>query len=142
MLNIITICGRLTKDPDLRMTQSQKPVASFTVACERDYAAAGEKREADFIDCVAWNNTADFVSKWFAKGSMAIVVGRLQSRDWTDREGGKRRSWEIIADRVYFGEAKKKDEAAPMQEFHPAQGPVNVSASTFEELNGDGELPF
>lgn len=142
MLNNIIIAGRMVKDPELRYTQSQKPVASFTLAVERDYAAAGERREADFIDVVAFNNTASFVHDYFTKGSMAIITGRLQSRDWTDREGGKRRSWEVIADRVYFGEAKKRDEAAPMQEFHPAQGPVNVSASTFEELNGDGELPF
>lgn len=138
MLNIITICGRLTKDPELRYTQSQKPVASFTLAVERDYAAAGEKREADFIDVVAWNNTADFVSKWFAKGSMAIVVGRLQSRDWTDREGGKRRSWEVIADRVYFGEAKAKETKT---ETPLAAGTVG----RFTEIPDDGpdpELPF
>lgn len=131
-LNTITIMGRMVKDPELRYTQSQKPVTSFTLAVERDYAAAGEKREADFIDCVAWNNTADFVSKWFTKGSMAIVAGRLQSRDWTDKEGGKRRSWEIIADRVYFGEAKAKEKTETDQ-----------TQSRFQELNGnDGELPF
>lgn len=137
MLNQITVMGRLTKDPELRMTQSQKPVATFTVACERDYAASGERREADFIDCVAWNNTANFVHNYFAKGSMAVVTGRLQSRDWTDRDNNKRRAWEIVADRVYFGEAKAKQEG-----FTPAKGPVSVSGSSFEELANDGELPF
>lgn len=130
MLNNIIIAGRMVRAPELRYTQSQKPVTSFTLVVERDYAA-GEKRDADFIDCVAWNNTAEFVSKWFAKGSMVIVVGRLQSRDWTDKDGRKRRAWEVIADRVYFGEAKAKDAA-------PAADP-----SRFEEMNdSDGSLPF
>ncbi len=132
MLNQITIMGRLTKDPELRMTQSQKQVTSFTVACERDYAPSGEKRETDFIDVVAWAGTAEFVSKWFRKGSMAVVSGRLQSRDWTDRDNNKRRSWEILADRVYFGEAKAKEAAA-----------VDVPGPQFEEEPGsDGQLPF
>lgn len=133
MLNHINIMGRLTKDPELRMTNSQKPVTSFTVACERDYAAAGERREADFIDVVAFGNTADFAAKYFTKGSMVVVTGRLQSRDWTDRDNNKRRAWEILADRIYFGEAKAK-------ETKPA--PVSVSASSFEELANDGELPY
>ena len=134
MLNIITIGGRLTRDPELRFTQSQKPVISFTVACERDFAASGEKREADFVDCVAWNNTANFIHDHFVKGSAIIVTGRLQSRDWTDKDGNKRRAWEIIADRVYFGESKK-------QETRPVAGaPVNVQYS--EMADTDGELPF
>ena len=132
MLNQVVLQGRLTSTPELRMTQSQKQVTSFTVACERDYGAAGEKREVDFIDVVAWAGTAEFVSKWFRKGSMAVVSGRLQSRDWTDRDGGKRRSWEILADRVYFGEAKAKEAAA-----------VDVPGPQFEEETGsDGQLPF
>lgn len=132
MLNIITICGRLTKDPDLRMTQSQKPVASFTVACERDYAAAGEQRKADFIDVVVFNNTASFVHDYMAKGSMAIITGRLQARDWTDRDNNKRRAWEVIADRVYFGESKKRENAK-------AEAP----RVGFQELDDtDGEIPF
>ena len=135
-LNKIIIMGRMTRNPEIRYTQSQKPVASFTLAVDRDYNN-GEK-ETDFIDCVAWSKTAEFVDQYFIKGQMAVVEGRLQSRDWTDREGGKRKAWEVVADRVYFGESKKKEE--PTQSFTPATGPVNVG---FQELNGpDGELPF
>ena len=129
MLNQITIMGRLTRDPELRYTQSQKPVASFTLAVDRDF---GDK-ETDFIDCVAWNKTAEFVSNYFKKGNMAVVSGRLQIRDWTDKDGGKRRSAEVVADRIYFGEAKAKGE-----NFTPAQGPVSVG---FEDLD-DVEIPF
>lgn len=112
MLNHIVVMGRLTRDPELRYTQSQLPVASFTVAVDRDRAPQGAERETDFIDCVAWRHTAEFVSKYFAKGSMAVVSGRLQLRDWTDRDGGKRRSAEIVADNVYFGEAKRRDDSS------------------------------
>ena len=133
MLNHIVLTGRLVRDPELRYTQSQKPVTSFSVACERDFVAGGEKRETDFIDCVAWNNTANFVHDYFKKGNMIIVSGRLQSRDWTDKDGNKRRAWEIIADRVYFGEAKARD-AAP--------APFDASAPQFEELANDGDLPY
>lgn len=136
MLNSIAIMGRLTRDPDLRMTQNQKSVVNFTLAVDRDYAAAGERKETDFIDVVAFGNTADFVHKYFLKGNMATVTGRLQIRDWTDREGIKRRSAEVIVDRIYFGESKKKEEPKP------AGAPVNVSAVGFEMLAQDGELPF
>lgn len=102
MLNEISIMGRLTRDPELRYTQSEKAVASFTVACDRD---RGEK-QTDFIDCVAWGMTAEFLSKYFRKGSMIIVNGRLQQRSWEDRDGNKRTTHEINAERVYFGEAK------------------------------------
>ena len=140
MLNLIIITGRLTKDPELRMTQSQKDVASFTLAVDRDFQAQGEQRETDFIPCVAWGKTAEFVSKWFTKGSMAQVTGRLQLRKWTDRDGNKRETAEIVADRVYFGEKRQtKIEDAP----RPAGAPVNVSAGGFEELPEDsGQLPF
>ena len=108
MLNHIVVMGRLTRDPELRYTQSQLPVTSFTVAVDRDFGGRdGGEKQTDFIDCVAWRNTAEFVSKYFTKGSMAVVSGRLQIRDWTDREGGKRRSAEIVADNVYFGESKR-----------------------------------
>ena len=108
MLNNVIIMGRLTRDPEIRRTGSGVAVASFTVAVDRDFAdkQSGE-RETDFIDCVAWRSTAEFVSKYFAKGSMAIVSGRLQVRSWTDKDGNKRRSTEVLADSVYFGEAKK-----------------------------------
>ena len=133
MLNSIIIMGRLTRDPELRMTQSQKPVTSFTLAVDRD----GQEKQTDFIDCVAWEKSADFVAKWFTKGSMAIVKGRLQSREWTDRDNNKRRAWEIVADRVYFGESGRRDQ--------PAQAPAETQTEArtgFSELADDGELPF
>ena len=163
MLNHIVIMGRLVRDPELRYTQSQVPVTSFRVAVDRDYGGRdGAERQTDFIDCVAWRNTAEFVSKYFAKGSMAVVSGRLQLRDWTDREGNKRTSAEIVADNVYFGESKRsRDEyAASMSRpgansYGSASGYNNggdssyrgfdsaPSDSAFSELSdADGELPF
>ncbi len=113
MLNHITIMGRLTRDPELRYTQSQTPVASFTLAVDRDFGSRdGGERQTDFIDCVAWRQTGEFVSKYFSKGSMAVVSGRLQIRDWTDRDGNKRRSAEVVAENVYFGESKRRDDGA------------------------------
>ena len=111
MLNQIVLMGRLTRDPELRYTQSQTPVASFTLAVDRDFNSRdGGERQTDFIDIVAWRQQAEFASKFFTKGSMAIVTGRLQIRDWTDREGNKRRSAEVVADRVMFGESKRSRE--------------------------------
>ena len=131
MLNHIVIMGRLTRAPELRKTQSGTPVASFTLACERDFAPQGEARGTDFIDIVAWRYTAEFVEKYFSKGQMAIVTGRLQIRNWQDKEGNKRRSAEILADHVYFGEGKK-DRA---ETYEPQGG--------FSEITGDDpDLPF
>ena len=113
MLNHITIMGRLVRDPELRYTQSQTPVASFTLAVDRDFASRdGGERQTDFIDCVAWRQTGEFVSKYFTKGSMAVVAGRLQIRDWTDRDGNKRRTAEVVAENVYFGESKRREDGA------------------------------
>ena len=110
MLNHIVVMGRLTRDPELRHTQAGTAVASFTVAVDRDYKnKETDKRETDFIDCVAWRSTGEFVSKYFAKGRMAVVEGRLQLRDWQDKEGNKRRSAEILVSNVYFGDSKPKD---------------------------------
>ena len=159
MLNHIVVMGRLTRDPELRYTQSQLPVVSFTVAVDRDFGGRdGSERQTDFIDCVAWRNTAEFVSKYFAKGSMAVVSGRLQIRDWTDRDGNKRRSAEIVADNVYFGESKRRDEGAapaggysrpePRDSYSAPAAPagydnVPKGPGAFAELDdGDGELPF
>ena len=113
MLNHITIMGRLTRDPELRRTGSGIAVASFTVAVDRDFASreSGE-RETDFIDCVAWRQTGEFVSKYFTKGRMAVVSGRLQIRSWTDKDGNKRRTAEVVADNVYFGDSKKDDQGS------------------------------
>jgi single-strand DNA-binding protein len=107
MLNKIILMGRLTRDPELRRTQSGTPVASFTVAVDRDFKGQDGEKETDFIDIVAWRNTAEFVSKYFTKGRTAVVEGRLQIRSWTDKDGGKRKTAEVIADNVYFGDSKK-----------------------------------
>ena len=111
MLNHITIMGRLVRDPELRRTGSGIAVASFCLAVDRDYNPKdGAEKETDFIDCNAWRGTGEFVSKYFQKGSMAIVSGRLQIRTWTDKEGNKRRNAEVVADSVYFGDSKKSSE--------------------------------
>ena len=106
MLNHIVLMGRLTRDVELRYTQSQIPVASFRIAVDRDFGR-GDDRQTDFIDVVAWRQTGEFVSKYFHKGSMIVVSGRLQMRDWTDRDGNKRTSAEVVADNVYFGESRR-----------------------------------
>ena len=108
MLNHITIMGRLTRDPELRRTGTGIAVASFTVAVDRDFGGRdGGEKETDFIDCVAWRQTGEFVSKYFTKGRMIVVSGRLQIRSWTDKEGNKRRTAEVVADNVYFGDSKR-----------------------------------
>ncbi|MBR4425268.1 MAG: single-stranded DNA-binding protein [Oscillospiraceae bacterium] len=110
MLNHIVIMGRLTWDPELRYTQSQVPVASFRVAVDRDYSGRdGGEKQADFIDCVAWRSTAEFVSKYFSKGSMIVVSGHLQIRNWTDKENNRRTSAEVVAENIYFGESRRRD---------------------------------
>ena len=111
MLNEIILMGRLTRDPELRHTQSGTKVAAFALAVDRDYKDASGEKETDFIDIVAWRGTAEFVSKYFTKGRMAVVKGRLQIRDWTDKDGGKRRSAEVVAESVYFANSKKTDAA-------------------------------
>ena len=110
MLNRIIVMGRLTRDPELRRTQTGVSVTSFTVAVDRDFKSQNGERETDFIDVVAWRSTAEFVTKYFSKGRMAIVEGQLQIRDWTDREGQKRRNAEIVADRVRFGESRRDND--------------------------------
>lgn len=107
MLNSVVLMGRMTKDPELRRTESGIAVASFSLACERDYASQNGERETDFIDVVCWRNSAEFVDKYFEKGMMTVVIGRLQIRGWTGKDGNERRSAEILADHVYFGEGKK-----------------------------------
>ena len=133
MLNTITIMGRLTRDPELRYTQSDLPVASFTLAVDRDFSGKdGGEKKTDFIDCVAWRNTGDFVKKYLSKGRMAVVTGRLQLQDWTDNNGVKRRKAEVIVDSVYFADSKKDTQPA-------AEAP----APQFTEIeNEDEELPF
>ena len=111
MLNHIVIMGRLTRDPELRRTGSGIAVASFTVAVDRDFGGRdGGEKETDFIDCVAWRQTGEFVSKYFTKGRMIVVSGRLQIRSWTDKDGNKRRTAEVVADNCYFGDSKRDAE--------------------------------
>ena len=148
MLNRIILMGRLTRDPELRHTQQGTPVASFTLAVDRDFKGRdGGERATDFIDIVAWRNTADFVSKYFTKGRMAVVEGRLQIRDWTDRDGGKRRTAEVIADNVYFGDSKRDGESSGGSYSRvSAHAPVDYGmpvGDQFAELaDDDGDLPF
>ena len=173
MLNHITIMGRLTRDPELRRTGSGIAVASFTVAVDRDFAPRdGGERETDFIDCVAWRQTGEFVSKYFTKGRMAVVSGRLQIRGWTDKDGNKRRTAEVIADNVYFGDSKRESDGgsnayggnsyggnaygaapaygssapsygAPAPAYGGYSAPASAPASDFAMLDDDdAQLPF
>lgn len=146
MLNVITVMGRLTKTPELRRTQSGNAVCSFTVAVDRDFKGQDGERETDFIDVVAWRSTAEFVAHYFTKGRMAVVNGSLQSREWTDKEGNKRRSWEIIASSVYFGDSKKEDSGGngSYQSYQQESraGAASAPGANFQEIEEDGELPF
>lgn len=144
MLNRITIMGRLTKDPEIRRTNSGIAVTSFTVAVDRDYSGKdGGEKKTDFVDCVAWRQTGEFVSKYFSKGRMIVVDGRLEMRDWTDKNGNKRRTAEINVDSAYFGDTKKDgaegNQTAPSYQ-KPAvgyQAPVE-----FDEIEDMEKLPF
>lgn len=109
MLNHITIMGRLTRDPELRRTGNGTAVASFTVACDRDFGGQDGQKEVDFIDCVAWRQTGEFVAQYFTKGRMIVVDGRLQIRKYTDKDGNKRTAAEVVADHCYFGDSKRED---------------------------------
>ena len=148
MLNHIVIMGRLVRDPELRRTGSGIAVTSFTVAVDRDFGKNenGEK-ETDFIDCVAWRQTGEFVSKYFTKGRMAVVSGRLQIRSWKDKDGNNRRTAEIVADNVYFGDSKRDGDSgsaysAPAS-FGGYSAPSQSSASDFAMLDDDdAQLPF
>ena len=169
MLNHITIMGRLVRDPELRRTGSGIAVASFRVAVDRDFAPKdGGERKADFIDCVAWRSTGEFVSKYFTKGRMIIVDGRLEMRDWTDKDGNKRISAEIVADNVYFGDSKRDNDGgnasyggnsygnnnysnnayqnpapAPAPSYGGYSAPASAPASDFAMLeDDDAQLPF
>ena len=142
MLNHITIMGRLTRDPELRRTGNGTAVASFTLAVDRDYSGKdGGDKETDFIDCVAWRQTGEFVSKYFTKGRMAVVSGRLQIRNWTDKDGNKRRTAEVVADNVYFGDSKRDGDNAGSNGSYGV--PVTGPASDFAMLDDDdAQLPF
>ena len=162
MLNHITIMGRLVRDPELRRTGTGTAVASFTVAVDRDFGGRdGGEKETDFIDCVAWRQTGEFVSKYFTKGRMIVVSGRLQIRSWTDKDGNKRRTAEVVADNCYFGDSKRDSEGgssfggntyggnsygnygAPSGNFGGYSAPAGNPASDFAMLDDDdAQLPF
>lgn len=136
MLNKIVLMGRLTKDPELRRTGSGTAVTTVTLAVDRDFKEQDGSKKADFIDVVAWKGTAELLTKYFTKGRMAVVEGRLQLRDWTDKDGNNRRTAEVVANSVYFGDSKSSDLKSV-----PAN-PVSVSAEYFQEIEDNGELPF
>lgn len=142
MLNKAILQGRLTKDPELRYTQSNIPVISFTIAVNRDFKPSGQP-DVDFIECVAWNKTAEFVSQWFTKGSMIIVTGRIQVRNWEDKNGNKRISTEIATDQVHFGESKKSSGGNSKARNNNYQPRYNVDTDPdFIEMADDSDVPF
>ena len=152
MLNHIVLMGRLTRDPELRRTGSGTAVANFTLAVDRDFSGKdGGEKETDFIDIVAWRQTGEFVSKYFTKGRMAVVSGRLQIRNWTDNEGNKRRSAEVVADHVYFGDSKKESSGGDSygnsgsygQQNGGYNAPVYPEPGEFPLMDDDdAQLPF
>lgn len=154
MLNHIVIMGRLTREPELRRTQTGTSVASFTLAVDRDFKdkQTGE-RATDFIDVVAWRQTAEFVIRYFTNGRMAVVEGRLQIRDWTDKDGNKRRSAEVIADNIYFGDSKREGGSSGQESYSGGYGGYSAPAGGYpaqpdpdselaELTTDDGNLPF
>lgn len=139
MLNHVTIMGRLTRDPELRHTQSGTAVTSFTLAVDRDFKDKNSGETAtDWISCTAWKGTAEFVSRYFQKGRMAVVDGRLQTRSYQDSDGNKRTAVEVVADHVYFGDSKKKESEGNAPEDELPENEPQV----FSEAEDDGELPF
>ena len=148
MLNHITLMGRLVADPELRRTGSGVAVASFRIAVDRDFAPKdGGERKADFISCVAWRQTGEFISKYFTKGRMIVVDGRLEMRDWTDRDGNKRTTAEVIVDNAYFGDSRREGDSsgysAPAPSYGGYSAPATAPASDFAMLDDDdAQLPF
>ena len=141
MLNKVVIMGRFTKDPELRRTGSGAAVTSFSLACDRDFKSQSGEKETDFIEVVAWKNTAEFVSKYFSKGRMAVVEGRLQIRDWTDKAGNKRTTAEVVADNVYFADSKRSESNDNQKEnFNALSGRMSDDFVPISEEYG--EIPF
>ena len=133
MLSKVIIMGRLTRDPELRRTQSGTAVTSFTLAVDRDFKSQSGEKETDFIDVVAWRNTGEFAAKYLSKGRMVAVEGRIQVRDWQDKDGNRRKSVEVVADNVYFGDSKRDSKP---------QESRTVDEPEFDEIEDDGDLPF
>ena len=139
MLNRVTIMGRFCADPELKRTNGGTAVTSFSVAVERDFKGQNGERETDFIDVVAWKNTAEFVTKYFAKGRMAVIEGRLQTRSWKDQNGNNRKNTEIVAENIYFGDSKQSESYAERNEVPDIPAAAPKYAEIREE---DGKLPF
>ena len=145
MLNKGILMGRLVRDPERRYTQTNVAVTSFTLAVDRDRKGANGERQTDFIDCIAWGKQAEFVKQWFTKGMLAIVVGRIQSRGWEDRNGNKRVSVEVNVDEIQFGETKKARAGAHGNDLVPELSPVDpdaLGADDFAALEDDSDVPF
>ena len=157
MLNTVSIMGRLTADPELRITPNGTAVTSFSIACERDKKTENGEREVDFFDIVAWRNTAEFVNRYFSKGRMAAISGRLQTRNWTDKDGNKRKFVEVVADNIYFGDSKKNNTGeelpvtTPKAAYPTPQPPaqtqqepscIQTGFDGFSEISSDDDLPF
>lgn len=155
MLNVAVLMGRLTADPELRHTPNDVAVTSFTIACDRSYVKAGAERQTDFIDVVAWRSTAEFICKYFRKGQLVAVQGSIQTRTYTDKEGNKRKAFEIVADNAHFAEPKRDGAVsssspaparAPSQasqhEEQPAPAFENGDTGDFQEIPSDDDLPF
>lgn len=155
MLNKVILMGRLTRDPELKHTQSNIPVTSFSVAVDRGYAKAGEEKQTDFIDVVVWRNTAEFVTRYFRKGQMIAVSGRLQSRKWQDNQGNNRTTYEVVADEVFFADSKKDNSgyessyqsqsytrSAPAASEMPRMEQPKPATSAYDAYSDDDELPF
>lgn len=146
MLNNCTIQGRMTRDPELRYTASNTPAVSFTLAVDRSRKNSNGEYDTDFIDCACFGKTAEFVKQWFQKGSMAIVIGRIQSRNWEDKNGNKRTSISVNVSEIMFGESKKdkdaKDKPTPNPEPAAPHFDLSVGDTDFEELDDLPDVPF
>lgn len=142
MLNRIAIMGRFTRDPELKYTPSGKAVLSFTLACDRDYQPKAGDKKTDFVDCVAWNATAEFISRYFSKGRMAIVSGSLESRKWESKNGDKRISWEVRVESIYFGDSKKDDQRGTNAASPSSSGEAGIPEGFTPIDMDDEDLPF
>jgi single-strand DNA-binding protein len=144
MINMVALMGRLTYEPELKTTPSGVSVLRFQIACDRSYQSQGQERQADFIDCVAWRQRAEFISRYFHKGSMIAIEGSIQTQNYTDKNGNNRKSVEVVANNVSFCGSKADSGAAPMQEYNqPAPSYASADNSDFEEIvDDDDDLPF
>ena len=150
MLNCVALMGRLVANPELKQTQSGIAVTSFRIACDRSYCKAGQERQTDWIDCVAWRSNAEFIARYFSKGQLIAVQGELQTRNYTDRDGNKRKVTEVVVSQAHFAESKKESNnntyrSKPKEQPQNTQPAPDISADDtgdFEEIPDDGDLPF